>query len=162
MKAKDISFEILRWMAAAAAILSLVIMFRSEPVSSNAKPETVEAAVANVLDMDKMIKADNRMIKRLYGIDTSAYEYVSLYYPTTNMEAEELLIIKLKDTAQGDEVKAAVEKRIETQKTSFDGYGIEQYDMLTNNAVVDVQGNYVLFVVNKDSDKAHKAFLNSL
>ena len=112
--------------------------------------------------MTNMLKADNQMIKRLYGLDPAAFESCVLYYPTTNMMAEELLIIKLSDTAQAEAVAAAIESRLETQKASFDGYGIEQYDMLTNNAVVEVRGNFVLFVVNAASAQARQAFLDAL
>ena len=61
-----------------------------------------------------------------------------------------------------DCVRAAVEARIQTQKNTFEGYGVEQFEMLSSNAVVEVRGNYVLFVVNAASSDARKAFLNAI
>ena len=59
-------------------------------------------------------------------------------------------------------VRAAMEKRLQTQKNTFEGYGVEQYDLLSNYSVVEVRGNFALFVVNKGYLDAHKAFLGAL
>lgn len=161
MKAKSIMYEILRWAVVLAAVVMLVLMFGMDPVS-NADIADVESAVTQKLDMSSVLAGDNLMIRRLYGIDPAEYEACVLYYPSTNMVAEELLIIKLADTSQQEAVQAAIEARLQTQKTSFDGYGIEQYDMLTNNSVVEIRGNFVLFVVNAASAEARQAFLDAL
>ena len=150
-----------RWAAVVAAVISLVIMFGGNTVS-NADPAEVAAAVTEKIDMTNMLEGDNKMIKRFYGLDPSAFEACILYYPTTNMMAEELLIVKLADMSQQESVRAAVEARIATQKTTFEGYGVEQFEMLSNNAVVEVRGNFVLFVVNNASADALKAFLGAI
>lgn len=161
MKLSPKLYGALRWAAVLAAVVFLVLSFGMDPVS-NADPAAVESAVVAKLDVSNMKQGANQMVRRLYGLDPAQYEYCSLYYPATNMDAEELLIIKLKDTAQQEPVRQAVEKRIETQKTTFDGYGIEQYDMLSNNSVVEIRGNYVLFVVSGTSADARQAFLDAL
>ena len=84
-----------------------------------------------------------------------------MYYPTTNMGAEEILLVKLKDTSQQETVKAAMEERVETQKASFDGYGINQYEML-EQSVIEVRGNYMLLVVASDTAPVRQAFLDAL
>jgi hypothetical protein len=78
------------------------------------------------------------------------------------MMAEELLIVKLSDMSQQDMVRAAAEKRLATQKTTFEGYGVEQFDLLSNHSIIEVRGNYVLFVVNENCDAALKAFRKAL
>lgn len=108
-----------------------------------------------------MAEGDNQAIKRLYGLSASDYENILLYYPTTNMGAEELLLIQLKDISQQQAVKSAIESRLDTQKKSFDGYGVDQYAML-EKAVVEVQGNYILLVVAADPAPVRKAFLGAL
>ena len=143
------------------AVMFLIIMFGGNTVS-NAQPEAVAAAVTETIDMTNMVEADNQMVKRLYGLDPSSFEGCILYYPTTNMMAEELLIVKLSDMSQQEQVRAAAEKRIETQKTTFEGYGVEQFEMLSNNAIIEVRGNYILFVVNPNSAQAKKAFLDAI
>ena len=161
MNIKTGIFEISRWTAAVLALVCLLTMFGSSKISS-ADPAEVEAAVIEQLDMSAMVKADNQMVKRLYGLDPASFESCILYYPNTNMMAEEVLILKLSDTQQQQSVRAAIEARVETQKTTFDGYGVEQYALLTENCIIDIRGNFVLFVVNADCDAAQKAFAGAL
>ena len=158
---KSISLEVLRWVCAAAAVVFIAMSFSQDTVS-NASPESVETAVTATLDMQTMQKADNQMVKRLYGFNPADFESCVLYYPTSNMGAEELLIIRLSDASQQQTVTDAVNARLETQKASFDGYGVEQYDMLTNQSVLEVRGNYILFVVNPAANDALNAFLKAL
>ena len=131
-------------------------------IKVDAEPAQVAEAVTQVIEMENMLEGDNTMIKRFYGLDPSAYEACILYYPTTNMMAEELLIVKLRDVSQQETVRAAAEKRIATQKTTFEGYGPEQFALLSDHSVVEVRGNYVLFVVNERSAAARDAFLDAL
>ena len=161
MNSKAIFFEAGRWLSAILALILLISMFGGNTVS-NADPADVVQEVTAVLDMSSMLEGDNQMIKRFYGIDPSAFEACYLYYPNTNMMAEELLIIKLKDVSQQDADRQAVEQRIETQKTTFEGYGVEQFALLSDHAVVEIRGNYVLFVVNAASAEALKAFRGAL
>ena len=158
---KRFFFEIARWAVLAVAVISLMIQFGGDTVS-NADPADVEAAVVAEIDMTNMLQGDNKMIKRFYGLDPAAFEACILYYPTTNMMAEELLIVKLSDVSQQEMVRKAVEARIATQKNTFEGYGVEQFEMLSSNAVVEVRGNYILFVVNANSAAAQKAFLGAI
>ena len=122
----------------------------------------VSAAVSKTIDLKKMKKGNDSTFKRLYGLDSAEFESVVLYWPVSNMDAEELLIVQLKDISQQQQLKAAIEARLDTQKKSFDGYGVEQYALLTESSVVDMQGNYVLFVVSKDFAKADAAFRDVL
>ena len=161
MKMKISAYEIARWTAVLAALVRLIAMFGGNTASS-AEAADVAAAVVETIDMTNMVLAENQMIKRLYGLDPSAFESCILYYPTTNMMAEELLIVKLSDMSQQEMVRAAVEARLATQKNTFEGYGVEQFDMLTNDSVIEIRGNYVLFVVNPACTNARKAFLGAL
>ena len=158
---KKLLLEIARWAVALAAVVSLAVVFRSAPIS-DADPAAVREAVTAQMDLTNVLEADNQMIRRLYGLDIAAYEGCILYYPATNMGAEELLIVKLADPEQAQTVQSAVEKRLQTQKNTFDGYGVEQYDLLTNHAVVEVRGTYVLFAVGQTSDQVRQAFLDAL
>ncbi len=161
MKNKTMFYEIARWAAVLTAVVSLFVMFGGNTASS-AQPETVAAAVTQTIDMTNMVEAENQMVKRLYGLDPASFEGCVLYYPTTNMMAEELLIIKLSDMSQQEAVRAAIEARLQTQKNTFEGYGVEQFDMLTNHSIIEIRGNFVLFVVNTNCDAALKAFRGAL
>ena len=156
-------FQALRIVLAVGMIFFITTLFDGGSQSeSSAAFETVQAAVIQGVDMTNMQQAENRMLKRLYGLSSGDYEGIVLYYPTTNMGAEEILLVKLADTDQADTVTAAIDSRLATQKKSFDGYGTDQTDLLTNYSIIDVQGNYILFVVNYDCDGIDAAFQGSL
>ena len=84
-----------------------------------------------------------------------------LFMPSSNMQAEEMLIIKLADTQQAKEVRTAIEKRLQTQKNAFDGYAPQQFD-LCSRAIIDVRGNYVLFVIHENAAEIDAQFRRAL
>lgn len=157
---KIILLEVLKWLFVAALCVFLYFMLSANR-ESRAAFSDVQEAVISAADLTPMAEGDNQTFKRLYGLSASDYENVLLYYPTTNMGAEELLLIQLKDLSQQQAVKDAIENRLDTQKKSFDGYGVDQYAML-EKAVVEVQGNYILLVVADDPAPVRKAFLGAL
>lgn len=161
MLAKNYIYEGLRWIALVVAIISLAVMFGGNTLS-DAAFEDVSAAVLEKVETENMTLAENQMVKRLYGLDPAAFEGCVLYYPTTNMMAEEVLIVKLSDVSQAEAVKQAMEARLQTQKTTFEGYGVEQFDLLTNYCVLEVRGNFALFLVSKNHTDAYEAFLDAL
>jgi hypothetical protein len=158
---KNVFFAIIRWITA-LALAAVLFLFASSEKISNADFDSVCAAVEKQLDLTQMQRGSDSVFRRLYSLDSADYDGVMLYWPVSNMDAEELLIIRLKDVSQQDEIRAAVEKRLATQKKSFDGYGAEQYELLTDFSVLDTEGNYVLFVVGRDCDKVEKAFRDAL
>lgn len=157
---KIILLEVLKWLFVAALCVFLYFMLSANR-ESRAAFSDVQEAVISAADLTPMAEGDNQTFKRLYGLSASDYENILLYYPTTNMGAEELLLIQLKDLSQQQAVKDAIESRLDTQKKSFDGYGVDQYAML-EKAVVEVQGNYILLVVANDPAPVRKAFLGAL
>lgn len=157
---KIILLEVLKWLFVAALCVFLYFMLSANR-ESRAAFSDVQEAVISAADLTPMAEGDNQTFKRLYGLSANDYENVLLYYPTTNMGAEELLLIQLKDLSQQQAVKDAIESRLDTQKKSFDGYGVDQYAML-EKAVVEVQGNYILLVVANDPAPVRKAFLGAL
>ena len=144
--------------AAFAAVLATVVFLYTQVMQdrvSSAGFDDVSRAVLDQLDLDEMQPADAQMIRRLYGFAPSEMDGCTLYYPSTNMGARELLLVKLSD------LTAAITARRQTQMNSFEGYGIEQYDLL-EHSVLEVQGNYILFVVHEKADAVRQAFLKAL
>lgn len=129
--------------------------------SSAAPIEQVDTDVTAAIDMNMLSAADHRMFKRLYGLNANDYEAVSLYVSGSNMEVEELLIVRLSDQSQAESVETAINSRLEKQLQSFEGYGPDQCKLL-NDHILDVRGNYILFIVHGDAAAADKAFRKSL
>ena len=142
-------------------LLVFIILLQMGTPDSQSSLEEVSQAVSGSVSLEGMEESSNQMFKKFYGLNANDYEGVSLYAPASNMDAEEILIIKLKDSSQAEAVTAAVNKRLETQKSSFEGYGIEQFDLLEDH-ILDVQGNFILYVVHPEASKAAQAFKDSL
>lgn len=149
-------FAIVKWLAIAA--LAVFVVGLSAGNAESAVPfETAAAAVSAAADGSEMQTADNQMIRRLYGLDPADYEGVLCLYPTTNMGAEELFLVKLASLDQQEAVTAAVTARRDGQRTAFDGYGVEQCAML-DRSVIEVRGNYILFICARDTQPVLDAF----
>lgn len=152
--------ELGKWLSVVLVVIFISSLLASGRESEAAFP-TVEGAVTGAASLDGMQQGDNQMIKRLYGLEPGDYEGITLYYPQTNMGAEEILLVKLRDVSQQETVKAAIDARLSTQKNSFEGYGVSQFEML-DQSVTLVQGNYVLLVVAADTAAVVSAFQGAL
>ena len=84
-----------------------------------------------------------------------------LYIPNDVMSVNEVLVVKVKDESQIEDIEKAVQTRLDTQKKSFEGYGVEQTKLL-RSAVVESKGSYTILVVSKDADKIDEAFRKSI
>ena len=161
MNKQNISILTILRIIMVAALLIFMIVLQVGNRSSNASLESVSQEVLGAADQEGMQESNNRMFQKFYGLDAQDYEGVTLYSPVSNMDAQELLIVKLKDSSQAEAVTQAINSRLETQMNSFEGYGIEQYAMLEDH-ILDVQGNFILYVVNPNAQAADDAFRNSL
>jgi hypothetical protein len=123
----------------------------------DADMETLVAEVTKAAGMEGGRPAGARMVKRFYGLNPGDYESVVLYAPADNMDARELLIVKLATPSQREEVEKAVQGRLDVQLDSFDGYGAEQTALLEAH-VLRAKGDYVLYVVHERADEAGAAF----
>ena len=154
---------VLRILAFAAVLATVGFLYTQtlQNRQSSASFDSVRSAVLQTLDLTDMQEANAQMVRRLYGFAPSEVDGCLLYYPSTNMGARELLIVKLSDLSQQKSVSDAIQARKQTQMKSFEGYGIEQYDLLSNS-IMEVQGNYILFVVHENAAAAAQAFLKAL
>lgn len=152
--------EAVKWIVFVALIaLAVMVLFGGKP--SETPFDAMESKVTVVINKENLLEGDNMTVKQLYGLDPANYEGVKLLYPTTNMGAEELLLIKLKEAAQEKDVLDAIDARIAVQKNSFDGYGIEQMGLLEKCLVLS-KGNYVIFSVAENNDEIKQVFQDAL
>lgn len=151
---------ILKYMLLAALFLFIAILLQDDKIST-ASMDEVEGKVMKAVSWEGAVQADNRTVKRIYGINANDYEDVRLYVSDSNMKVEELLLVRLRSTDQSEEIEQAVQSRVDSQLESFEGYGPEQCELLDSH-VLDVRGNYILFVVNTKAKAADKAFQNAL
>lgn len=159
-KTNNIPIIIFKYFTVALMLIYMSSLLLATKIS-NADFADVQQATTEKVDMQTVQQAGNRLIRRFYGLNAADYTNVILYYPVTNMGAEEIFLIQLDDQSQSAEVVQAIEARLAAQKKSFTGYGIEQMELL-ENSIINVQGNYILFVVNPNAKEIDQAFRDSL
>ena len=60
------------------------------------------------------------------------------------MSVNEVLIIKTADPSQLSAVRAGIESRLAAEKIAFDGYGVNQTELLNNAKIVE-ESPYIIF-----------------
>ena len=119
----------------------------------------VNKVAQNLVELmpDKVVSESDMVVKERFGLEANAFNALVYYGPDSNMDAAELLLVDMKDTSQKEIVTDSIRKRFDYQKTCFEGYGVDQMELI-NQAKTIVYGHYVLFIVSKDSQPARDAF----
>lgn len=138
-----------------------IILFIGRRSESSASFSDVKDAVSKVADTAHMELNSERFLKKYFELNAEDYEEILIYTPITNMDANELVLLKLKDASQGEAVKAAIENRIRSQLDIYEGYAPEQVALL-DAAIIDDRGNYILYVVGENSEEVDEAFRGAL
>ena len=146
-------------MAALVAAIVFYVFLRNR--ESTIPASDVFKKVEQTVKTEKMEKTTDRYFKKYYGLNAADYDSVLYYAPVSNMDAEELLVIKLKNSDQADAVTDAILKRQSDKEQSFEGYAPEQY-ALAQDYILDVQGNYILFVIDTKAEEIDNAFAGAL
>lgn len=161
MKVKNVIFVIIRILMVAALIGAVVFFVFLKQQESKVPFTEVRSKLTAAVSSDRMELSTARFLKKYYGLNADDYEGVLLYAPLTNMDAEELLLIKCKDASQVEAVKDAMMQRQQTKETTFEGYAPEQYD-LCQNYILDEQGTYLLLIISPDAETIDKVLKDSL
>jgi hypothetical protein len=113
--------------------------------------------IEQAVSLMEMKKGDLNKLQKLYKIDADSIDDFILYTSTSNVKADELAIIKLKDERQAESVKENMEQRIEAQKMKFKDYRPDEY-FLVDHHVLKTKGPFVFFAVSKDAESMERTF----
>ena len=144
-------------------VLMLVFMFRDvggERINDIPVPQLTKT-VAEAAGMSDKEKSSNRMVKHFYGLNPNDYGEAVYYAPETNMDVDELFIIKVNDINDIPVIEEAIQQHLDTQLTSFEGYGINQTALLNASRQV-TKGKYVMFVCGEKAIEAAAVFNDEL
>lgn len=106
------------------------------------------------VEFPEMVEAEEENFQIKYGLDAEDYDEYSVWWAGSGAEADEVCIIKAKDTQK---VKTAVSDRLEGQKEVFKDYVPHQYDKLCKTEV-KTKEDYVYWLCTSDNAKAEKVF----
>ena len=105
--------------------------------------------------ISRMTKGDSRTLRRQYGINKDEAEKFLLYAPKSNMDADEILVLKTKSQDDLKVIKEKVQSRIDKQEKSFMQYRPKEYEII-KKCVLKEEGEYLILIISKDSSKIEK------
>ena len=147
--------------AMVVVFIAYIALLVSQENTDDVPVKTISQNMLKVTNTDGMSQGTTQDLKKYYGLNANDYDGVMLYIPDDVMSVNEILVVKLKNQEQANEVEQAVKKRLKTQKSSVEGYGVNQTKLL-NSAITETKGNYVMMVISEDAEKIFEAFKNSI
>ncbi|CAH0122714.1 hypothetical protein PAE9249_05303 [Paenibacillus sp. CECT 9249] len=113
--------------------------------------------IGQAVSLNDMKQGDAKKLQKLYHIDAEDVEDFVLYTATSNVKADELAVIKVKDKNQVESVKAKLLQRIDAQTVKFKDYRPEEYFLIEKH-VLKTKGPFILFAVSQEADRMERAF----
>ncbi|MDK3015828.1 DUF4358 domain-containing protein [Bacillus sp. RB3] len=113
--------------------------------------------IKHVTNLEEMKEGDSKKLQKLYNINTDEVESFVLYTAPTNIKADEITVMKVKDVKNVEDIKKKISNRVEKQSKSFKDYLPDEYFLIEKH-VLKTKDNYILFAISKDADKVEKIF----
>ncbi|MGN1133905.1 MAG: DUF4358 domain-containing protein [Oscillospiraceae bacterium] len=103
---------------------------------------------------DQLNELSADMIQKIYSLSAdSDYTKAKVYVGSGGTTAEEIACFETDSQEKSDKVKAALESRIESQKSAFENYQPKEMDKL-NDPVLIQKGNNVFMCISDDNQTA--------
>ena len=141
-------------------LIILIVFLTMVYADGNAKDvpmEDIENKLIEETDLGKMAKCGNRNLMQFLNLDYQQYDEYLYYKGKEALSVDEALIVKAKNRDDLSAVKDAVENRIDSQITTYEGYGPSQVALL-KNAVVTTKGKYLFYCTGKSAEKKEEVF----
>lgn len=95
------------------------------------------------------------------GIKTEDVEEGMVRFSMIGLQADEVIILKMKDKDSVAATVEAIKAHVEVKKESFKDYIPENYTLVENH-VLKTKGQYILLAISKDAEKIATIFEDSL
>lgn len=142
-------------------IIGFVVLLMLYMSGSNKPFQDVEKAVEKSLDKKELSRQKASGFKRNFGLNAADYAGVMYYSSGASMSADEVLIVKVKSNSQVQEITAAIENRLSSRISDFEGYAPEEVKLL-EDAKQSVRGKYIFYAVSEDAERYMSVFGSSL
>jgi len=133
----------------ATVLITFISLYQVLKVK-DADMDSLRKNLSQVIDDEQMDIGDSSKLRKLYYISKNEVEDYILYAPKSNMDANEVLVLKGKSEEVIQQLKVKVEGRIKKQSDSFNSYRPEEYDIISNR-VLDIKGKYLILIISRDS-----------
>ncbi|MBE6816543.1 MAG: DUF4358 domain-containing protein [Ruminococcaceae bacterium] len=123
--------------------------------------EALAASVSEAMDENQMTRKTNADAYKAFHFDFAKTDGVAYFANDNIMDVSELLIVKLQDEDDAQELKTAIKKRVTDRQNLYKSYAPAQYSLL-QNCVIEVSGNAVFYCTAKNADKLLESFKEAL
>lgn len=138
-----------------AIIIALFIGLYPILKVKNANMPAIKSDLEENINLDFVNVGDKKTLKNLYYINSNNVEDFISFSPKSNMDVEEILVLKVKEDTDISEIKSKISKRLQKQGESFKNYRPEKYNII-ENAVLEEEGQYLIFIVSENVSSIHK------
>lgn len=156
-KRVDTVFTVVKSALLLFLVLYIGMLFQAE-ITKDVSMEKIQASMEQNSAVAKLTKGDVNTWKRAFSLHADDYPNAVLYTSDSMMDVSELLIVKVDNTEQFDDLETAVNHHLEEQKKKFHGYGTDQMDLL-DHAVILEKGNYFFYGVSEQIERWEEVFL---
>ncbi len=123
--------------------------------------EVISAAAQSSVNQGDFSPGNGQELKKNYGInerDTDGIFYLS---PKTQMDASEILILKLKNPADGEKLMASAGKRAVKRADMFRSYKPGEA-LILDNSINEVKSGFFIFIAHKSADEIMSSIEKSM
>lgn len=153
-------FHILEIVIMAALLVFMIVMLTSG--KTKVVPiEEIRAQMEAIPSVKELQKKEMSDAAKTLGVDAALLEEGIYYSVDDIMNVNELLIVRVEDDENRQKVIEAAEKYLAEKTASFDGYGTNQFGLLSS-AVTTEKGTYYFFGVGEDVLEWETQFLKAI
>ena len=147
------------------ALCCLMLFMMLTGCGSSKKSLDMEAFSKDVLSKgsfnDELILLSDKVVADYYDLSFDGLEEYRVYVSSSSATASELAIFKCSGDAALKSAKSAVEARISDQISNYENYRPDEKFRL-DNALIETNGNYLLFVVSDNNATIQNLFNDAL
>lgn len=144
--------------AVVCALILFMILMVTAGSARDIPMDEIRMQMAAQAGVNDLILKNDSGVNSALGMVPSEY----LYYRTDEvMDVRELLIAKVRDDEEMEQLETAVSQHLQTQIDNYTGYGTNQVDLL-EHAVTTEKGRYFFFAVGEQAEMWQDSFLQLL
>jgi len=97
------------------------------------------------------------IVEEFYGFKIEDLEYAVFKRATQNTYADEIVIIKVKDSNQTPQIISGIEGRVKDLQSQFEEY-LPEERVKVDNYKIENKGDFILFVISSEESKIVSIF----
>lgn len=126
----------------------------SKVEESNTVDKTLDEIYTQMIEnveLPTMIRLEEEYIMNYYGIDLSTVEEYVFASAEDILLAENIILIKMKDGENKEDIVTLLENMVEQKKSEFESYLPEQAKVVEKSEVIS-KGNYIILLISSQKD----------